>query len=246
MRKDVPRRLYELLTHSIKMRFQNISCIILLFLVKIENNEALLLQGNSKNSNETIHGHLGENVDIAEIMEMLSNLTTDLKQQTAEIEHLTQQTAEIKHLKQKAENDRSTIQVLQNRVFILEAELSTLPSTQEFSTYLSGMNQITHSLVENEASDRNLTQQFNKALHDIKQNNISATQELRNKSMELEMLRQQTDQDRSIMQQLNGSLTREMHGIKEQIASMYGIRLFTFVKITSGQICFYFILATEL
>lgn len=42
---------------------------------------------------------------------------------TAELKNLEQQTAEIDHLKTQAENDLSTIQVLQNRVFFIEAEL---------------------------------------------------------------------------------------------------------------------------
>lgn len=67
-----------------------------------------------------------------------------LLNQTAELESLKRQT-EI--LKQQAENDRSSIQLLQNRVFYLEAELnkqniSKIQSTQEFSTYLSSMNQL--------------------------------------------------------------------------------------------------------
>lgn len=214
------------------MRFQNLPrCIFMLFLVNIGENEGLLLHGNSINSNNTIHGHLGEKVDMAEIMQMLSNMTADQKQQTAE----------IKNLKQQIENDRSTIQVVQNRVFVLEAELNKRPSTQEFSTYLSGMNQLTHSLVENESSVKNLTQRLNKALESILQINISATQEFRNQSMELEMLRQKSKEDRSSIQQLNGSLTQEIHTIKERIASMYSIRLSinVAIMITTGNICFY-------
>lgn len=203
----------------------------MLFLVYIGKNEGLLLQGNSIHSNNTIHGHLGENVDMTGIMQMLSNLTAELenlKQQTADIEHLKQQTAEIEHLKQQTEKDQLTVQLLQNRVFSLETEqdnLSKLPSAQEFSTYLSGMNQLTHSLVDNEANDRNLTQQLSKTQDDIKQNNISTTQELRNQSMELEMLRRQSEKERTTIQQLNESLTQEIRGIKEKIASMYGIGL---------------------
>lgn len=59
------------------------------------------------------------------MMQMLSN-------QTAEIEHLKQQTANIENLNQQSENGRSTILMLQNRGFILEArlnELSKLPSS---------------------------------------------------------------------------------------------------------------------
>lgn len=213
------------------MRFQNIPvCVLMLFLVNIGKNEGLL-HGNSIHSNNSIHDHLGENVDMTGIMQMLSNLTAELenlKEKTADIEHLKQQTVEMEHLKQQIEKDQLTIKLLQNRVFSLETEqnnLSKLLSAQEFSTYLSGMNQLTHNLVDNEASDRNLTQQLSKAQDDIKQNNVSTTRLLRNQSMELEMLRRQSGKDRSRIQQLNGSLTQEIRGIKEQIASMYGIRL---------------------
>lgn len=211
------------------MRFQEIPfCVLMLFLVNIGKNEGLL-HGNSIHSNNSIHDHLGENVDMTGIMQMLSNLTAELenlKEKTADIEHL--KTVEMEHLKQQIEKDQLTIQLLQNRVFSLETEqnnLSKLLSAQEFSTYLSGMNQLTHNLVDNEASDRNLTQKLSKAQDDIKQNNVSTTGLLRNQSMELEMLRRQSGKDRSRIQQLNGSLTQEIRGIKEQIASMYGIRL---------------------
>lgn len=216
------------------MRFQEIPfCVLMLFLVNIGKNEGLL-HGNSIHSNNSIHDHLGENVDMTGITQMLSNLT-------AELENLKEQTAEIEHLKQQIEKDQLTIQLLQNRVFSLETEqnnLSKLLSAQEFSTYLSGMNQLTHNLVDNEASDRNLTQQLSKAQDDIKQNNVSTTRLLRNQSMELEMLRRQSGKDRSTIQQLNGSLTQEIRGIKEQIASMYGIRLSINVTVSSDTICF--------
>lgn len=71
---------------------------------------------------------------------------------TAELKNLEQQTAEIDHLETQAENNLSTIQVLQNRVFFIEAELKNFPLSQEFFTCLSGMNQLTHSFVENEES----------------------------------------------------------------------------------------------
>lgn len=224
------------------MRFQEIPfCVLMLFLVNIRKNEGLL-HGNSIHSNNSIHDHFGENVDMTGIMQMLSNLTAELenlKEKTADIEHL--KTVEMEHLKQQIEKDQLTIQLLQNRVFSLETEqnnLSKLPSAQEFSTYLSGMNQLTHNLVDNEASDRNLTQQLSKAQDDIKQNNVSTTQLLRNQSMELEMLRRQSGIDRSTIQQLNGSLTQEIRGIKEQIASMYGIKSSINVTVSSDNICF--------
>lgn len=43
---------------------------------------------------------------------------------TAELEILKQQTAKIEHLNIQSENDSSAIQVLQNRVCFLEAELN--------------------------------------------------------------------------------------------------------------------------
>lgn len=82
-----------------------------------------------------------------------------LLNQSVELESLKRQT-EI--LKQQTENDRSSIQLLQNRVFYLEAELnreniSKIQSTQEFSTYLSSMNQLTQTMIANEANNKNLT-----------------------------------------------------------------------------------------
>lgn len=110
-------------------------------------------------------------------------------------------------------------------MFFLIAELNKLPSTQEFFMCLSGMNQLKHSLVENETSVKNLTRQLSKVQYDIKQNNISTTQERRNQSKELEKLRQQSGKDRSTIQKLNGYLAQEIPGIEEQIASLYDIRL---------------------
>lgn len=105
-----------------------------LLLINIGEIEGLLAQGNS-NLTDAVHGSTGHgpnvtcNVDITEMMQMLLNQTAEienLKQQAAEIENLKQQTAEINSLReltsnliQQTENDRSTIQVLQNKVFSL-------------------------------------------------------------------------------------------------------------------------------
>lgn len=105
-------------------------CTILLFLCNIGKTVGLLIHGNTGNLTDTIHGFPGYNVDLSDIMQMLLNQTAELenlKQQTAEIENLKQQSA---NLKQQTENDRSTIQVLQNRVFFLEAELNKLNVTK--------------------------------------------------------------------------------------------------------------------
>lgn len=189
-------------------------CSILLFMCNMGGTVGLLTHGNSVNVTDTINGFPGHNVDLADMMQLLLNQTAEienLKQQTAEIENLKQQTAEIEHLKQKTAeienlnqqtaNDRSTIQSLQNRVFFLEAELnklnvSKLPSSQEFSTYLKSMNQLTQNLAANEASDKNISQRLYNAvqtLEDLKLKDMSTTQLLLNQSGEL---KQQSANDR--------------------------------------------------
>ncbi|XP_052711382.1 uncharacterized protein LOC128185761 [Crassostrea angulata] len=165
------------------MKFQDaVYCFILLLLhvCNIGETVGLLVHGNTGNLTDNIHGFPGQNIDLADMMQMLLNQTAELdimKQQTAaEIENLKQKTAEIEHLKQQTASDQTTIQSLQNRVFFLEAELnklnvSKLPSIQEFSTYLSSMNQLTHNMATNEANDRNLTQRLDvavKSLDDLK------------------------------------------------------------------------------
>lgn len=116
-----------------------------------------------------------------------------------EIEYLKQQTAKIENLIQQTEKDRSTIQTLQNRVFFLESEqneLSKLPSSQEFATYLSGINHLTQNLLTNEAIDRNLTRRFNdvfEAVEGLKINESTTSQQVRNQSIELDILRQQSE-----------------------------------------------------
>lgn len=51
--------------------------------------------------------------------------------------------------------------------------------------------------------------------------------------MQLEKLRQQSEKDRSTIQQLNGYLAQEIHGFEEQIASLYDIWLTNNETITS-------------
>lgn len=237
-----------------------VCCSILLFLCNIRETVGLLTHGNPVNVTDTIHGFPGHNIDLADVMELLLNQTTEienLKQQTAEIEHLKQQTAEIENLKQKTSeienlkqqtaNDRSTIQSLQNRVFFLEAELnklnvSKLPSSQEFSMYLKSINQLTQSLVANEANDKNISQRLNDALQvldDLKLKDMSSTQLLLNQSVELE---QQSAKDRysiHLLQNETQRLVRNLDDLKVQvrrfeerisdvhdrITSMYSIKL---------------------
>lgn len=118
------------------------------------------VQGNAVNLTDAIYGFPGHNVDPADMKQTMQIMMQMLLNQTLEIEHLKQQTAKIENLNQK---DRSTIQMLQNRVFFLEAgqnELSKLPSSQEFSTYLSGMNHLTQNSLAKEAIVKNLTLQL--------------------------------------------------------------------------------------
>lgn len=152
-----------------------ISFAFSLLLINIGERERLMVQRNS-NLTDAVHGSTGHGpnvyVEITEMMQMLLNQTVEienLKQQTAEIENLKQQTAEINSLQeltsnltQQTENDRSTIQVLQNKVFSLEAELDRLnaskpTSTEELSSYLSIMNHLIQNTVTKEANDKNLT-----------------------------------------------------------------------------------------
>lgn len=181
---------------------------ILLFLCNIGKTVGLLVHGNSVNVTDTIHGFPGHNIDLADVMELLLN-------QTAELENLKQTNAEIENLKQQSANDRSTIQSLQNRLFFLEAELnklnvSKLPSIQEFSTYLSSMNQLTQHMATNEANNKNLTQRLDvavKSLDDLKV-------QVRYTSLSLLDIRQ------SMTEELNGSLIQLVEErVTEHIAS---------------------------
>lgn len=145
------------------MHFIKSVYFIFLFLLNFGNIDGMWWNEPS-NLTDASYGFPGNNFDMAEMMGLLLN-------QTVELESLKRQT-EI--LKQQTENDRSPIQLLQNRVFYLEAELNRQnisKSTQEFSTYLSSMNQLTQTMIANEANSKNLTQKVDvalKALDDLK------------------------------------------------------------------------------
>lgn len=188
-------------------------CIILPILVIV--TKGLLVQGSTENLTDVIHGFPGHNAaDMRQTMQIMMQM-------------LFNQTTEIDHLKQQTEKERSTIQMLQNRVFFLEAgqsELSKLPSSREFSTYLSGMKHLTENLLANEETDRNLTRQLNDAvaaLESVKLKERSAAQQLRNQSAELENLKHQSVKDKLTIQQLNGSLTNVIRDVHDLIASMF-------------------------
>lgn len=161
-----------------------------------------MVQGNAVNFTDGIHGFPGHNVDPADMVQTMQIMMQMLLNQTTEIEHLKQQTAKMEILNQQSEKDRSTIQTLQNRVFYLEAgqnELLKLPSSQEFSTYLSGMNHLTQNSFATDVIIRNLTQRLNDAVTDLN--------ELKLKEI-------------STTQQLNGSLVNVIRDVKDLAASM--------------------------
>lgn len=208
------------------MKFRDtVYCTILLFLC----NETLVLltHGNPVNVTDTIHGFPGHNVDLSDMMQMLLNQTAELenlRQQTendrSTFQLLLNKTKELENFKRQSEIDRSTIQSLQNRVFFLEAELnklnvSKLPSIQEFSTYLSSMNQLTQNMATNEANNKNLTQRLDvavKSLDDLKV-------QVRYTSLSLLDIRQ------SMTEELNGSLIQLVEErVSEHIKSKYVIK----------------------
>lgn len=208
------------------MKFEvTVYCTILVFLSNIGETVGLLVHGNTGNLTDNIHGFTGHNVDLSDMMQMLLNQSAELenlKQQTAEIENLKQQAA---NLKQQTENDRSTIQMLQNRVFFLEAELnklniSVLPTSQEFSTYLKSINQLTQSTAANEANVKNLSQRLNEAvqaLDDLKLKDMSTTQQFLNQSVELE---QHSEKDRysiHLLQNETKRLVKNLDELKVQV-----------------------------
>lgn len=208
------------------MKFRDtVYCTILLFLCN--ETLGLLTHGNPVNVTDTIHGFQGHNVDLSDMMQMLLNQTVELEnlRQQAENDRSTFQlllnkTKELENFKRQSENDRSTIQSLQNRVFFLEAELnklnvSKLPSIQEFSTYLSSMNQLTQNMATNEANNKNLTQRLDvavKSLDDLKV-------QVRYTSLSLLDIKQ------SMTEELNGSLIQLVEErVSEHIKSKYVIK----------------------
>lgn len=192
------------------MRFIKSLYFIFLFLLNFGNIEGLRWHEQS-NLTDTSYGFPGNNFNTAEMMGLLLN-------QTVELDSLKRQT---EMLKQQTENDISSIQLLQNRVFYLEAELNRqniykIQSTQEFSTYLSSMNQLTQTMIANEANNKNLTQKVDvalKALDDLKV-------EVRYTSLSMPDIHSKKDLER-----LNGSIMRiieeRISDVQDYITSMY-------------------------
>lgn len=222
------------------MKFRyTVYCTNLLFLCIIGETVELLVHGNTGNLTDNIHGFPGHNIDLADLMQIFLNQTVELenlKQQTESLQHqsekdgstiqlLLNQTKEVETFKQQAEHDRSTIQSLQNRVFFLEAELnklnvSKLPSSQEFSTYLKSINQLTQNLAANEANDKNVSQRLNdavKALDDLTLKDISTTQQLLNQSVELKQQSAKDSYAIHLLQNETQQLLRNLDDLKVQV-----------------------------
>lgn len=109
--------------------------------------------------------------------------------------------------------------------FFLEAELnklniSKLPTSKEFSTYLKSINQLTQNTAANEANVKNLSQRLNdavQALDDLKLMDMSMTQQLLNQSVELE---QQSEKDRyaiHLLQNETKRLVKNLDDLKVQV-----------------------------
>ena len=145
---------------------------------------------------------------MTEVMQILENLTQQIKNQT-----------------QQSENDRTTIQLLQNRVFFLEAELnkfntSMSSSRQEFSTYLMSMNKLIQNMVANEENDKNMTHHLNtavKQLDDLQHGLI-------NQSSELEHYKQLSESDRSkvyLIQNFTQNIDKKLNDLRGNVFDLH-------------------------
>ena len=176
----------------------------------IAETNGLLIHGNSSTSGQT-HGSSGQILDMADIMQILIN-----------------QTNELTNLKKQAENDRSTIQLLQNRVFLLETELSgkmnasKTPSSQEFSTYLLSM--IIQNMAANDENDKNLTRQFDIAVNHFEEYKAEMQFTLLNLTTELDHYKQQLESERwkvSLLQNLTQRTDKNFHDFKTDMLQMH-------------------------
>ena len=181
-----------------------------LVLINIVETKGLLANGNSNNS-DPIHGSSGHNVDTTDIMQLLLN-------QTTELENLRQQ---VETFKQQAENDRIT---MQNRIFLLETELTKLnaskpPSTQEFSTYLMSMNQLIQSVATNEENDKNVTNQLNVAVKQLDELKAEMLHTRLNQSREMEHYKQQSESEKLkvyLLQNLTQRMSQRLDDLNVQ------------------------------
>ena len=186
---------------------------IVLVLFNIVETKGLLAHGNS-NTSDPIHGPSGNIVDTTDILQMLLNQTTELENLKLQVETF----------KQQAENDRTTIQLLQNRVFFLETELTKLnaskpPSNQEFSTYLMSMNQLIQNMAANEENDKNVTHHLNGVVTKV----AELQHALLNQSTEFEHYKQQSENDRSkvyLIQNFTQIIDNKLNDVRANVSQI--------------------------
>ena len=178
----------------------------------IAETNGVLVHGNSSSSGQT-HGSSGQILDMADITQILYN-----------------QTNELTNLKKQAENDRSTIQLLQNRVFLLETEqngkmnASKAPSSQEFSTYLLSMNHLIQNMAANDENDKNLTRQFDIAVKHFEEYKAEMQFTLLNLTTELDHYKQQLESERSkvsLLQNLTQRTDNNFNDFKSDMLQMH-------------------------
>ncbi|XP_062587013.1 multimerin-2-like [Saccostrea cucullata] len=173
-------------------------------MINIEQASALLLHGNS-NASDTNHGSAERPLDAAEINQMLLNLT-----------------AEMGNLKKETGIIRDEKNLLQNRVFFLEAELNKLnasktPSSEELAMYLSSTKQIVQTLSANEEYDKNLTSRLNEAAKKLENLEV----QMRYTSLSLLDIH-------ALTEELNGSLVKHIEdkiNVYEQLKSFKSVAI---------------------
>ena len=190
---------------------------IVLVLFNIVETKGLLANGNS-NASDPIHGSSGHNLDMTDMIQMLLNQTTELENLKRQVES---DKSTLETFKQQAENDRI---MMQNRVFLLETELTKLnaskpPSTQEFSTYLMSMNQLIQNVATNEENDKNLTHHFNAAVKQLDELKAEMLHTRLNQSTEMEHYKQQSESEKSkvyLLQNLTQQMSQRLDDINVQ------------------------------
>ena len=188
-----------------------------LVLINIVETKGLLANGNSNNS-DPIHGSSGHNVDTTDILQMLLNQTTELENLKRQVES---DKSTLETFKQQAENDRI---MMQNRVFLLETELSKLnaskpPSTQEFATYLMSMNQLIQNVATNEENNKNVTHQLNAAVKRLDELKAEMLHTRLNQSTEMEHYKQQSESEKSkvyLLQNLTQRMSQRLDDLNVQ------------------------------
>ena len=196
---------------------------IVLVLFNIVETKGLLANGNS-NASDPIHGSSGHNLDMTDMIQMLLNATTELENLKQQVENDKSTINELETFKQQAENDINTVHLLQNRVFILEAELTKLnaskpPSNQEFSTFLMSMNKLIQNMAANEENDKNVTLQLNVAVKQLDELKAEMLHTRLNQSTEMEHFKQQSESEKSkvyLLQNLTQRMSQRLDDLNVQ------------------------------